>query len=164
VHQVRSTTGALQHLQGQVSSEVEGASKLRAAQLEARERLLTETEQRLRESQRRSEEECVRLQAMLQALEGTVKEQREQVPGVGQVCVCVRVCGGGGGGGVTLDLSPAWPYSPTRGLLRRAAHTQLAARRHRRCCVTHASTMLHPWGADCGVGVGAPPHHLPSAV
>ncbi len=77
--QVRSTAGALQHLQGQVSSEVEGASKLRAAQLDARERLLNDMEQRTREAQKRSEEECVRLQVMMQALESTVKEQREQV-------------------------------------------------------------------------------------
>ncbi len=77
--QVRSTAGTLQTLQGQVSSEVEGASKLRVSQLDAREKLLADTEARLRESQRRSEDECIRLQAMLQALEGTVKEQREQV-------------------------------------------------------------------------------------
>ncbi len=77
--QVRSTAGTLQTLQGQVSSEVEGVSKLRVSQLDAREKLLADTEARLRESQRRSEDECIRLQAMLQALEGTVKEQREQV-------------------------------------------------------------------------------------
>lgn len=87
--QVRSTAGTLQTLQGQVSSEVEGASKLRVSQLDAREKLLADTEARLRESQRRSEEECIRLQAMLQALEGTVKEQREQVRGV-RVCVRER--------------------------------------------------------------------------
>ena len=77
--QVRSTAGVLQHLQGQVSTEVEGASRLRAAQLDAREKLLNDMEQRCREAQKRSEEECVRLQVMMQALESTVKEQREQV-------------------------------------------------------------------------------------
>ena len=78
----------LQNLQGQVSTEVEGAARTRAAQLDAREKLLQEMEQRSRESLKRSEDESVRLQVMLQALESTVKEQREQVVCLGTLCIC----------------------------------------------------------------------------